>query len=315
MLRAPITPMKPIQINPRELVSAITRIGSQTDSVVLLDCVEQAPDARWTSASSRLPFPGAANDDRGFARILQNVQLEDGKTYEKVLQTHPRRLPHGAIIGRCQNLTVPQAGAEFRANIGFLKGAEASDGVYFEVWAEFPEFEGTLVRRSYHKPYSEYLIHGFQQDLSRFRGLTGSIALTVEAGSESSTQDWAVWVEPKVVSLEHEYAFASFVGCAIGSGRNGNRLLNAWGGKSDLLYGDLSLHLEFAHVRSELPLRLDSHGEGQFIGAKQLGSIRPGTTATSHTIHRTRLGRWTEQIIFNGTYLGEISYTVNNVGE
>jgi len=282
---------------------------------IVADFLARAPEAEWTNAYERLPFPGDPSDERGFARLIENAQLEDGKVYNPVLQTHPQWQRHGIIVGRYRGVTLPEDGAEFRAGIGFLEGATASDGVYFEVRAEFPGYSGIPVRREYHKPYKNYVIRDFVQDLSRFRGKKGTIVLSVDAGGKSSAQDWAVWVKPQLVSMESEYKFATFVGGAVGSGRSGNRLLNAWGGQSEQLYGNITLYLLFANLDSVFPVEIQSYHEDQFMGTTKLGTVKPGRSELWKTFSRTLQGLWREQVIFNGTYVGDLRYNISKVGE
>jgi hypothetical protein len=159
------------------------------------------------------------------------------------------------------------------------------------------------------------MINAFSQDLSLFRGMKGTLALAVEAGEKSSTQDWAVWVKPRLVSLKNEYTFASFVGGSIGSGRSGNRLLNAWGGKSGHLYGNVVLYLAFAHVQTDYSIQIDSYYQDQFMGTTNLGTVRAGQKELWYSLPRTREGSWRESVVFNGTYVGDLRYTISRIGE
>ncbi len=285
------------------------------ESSIFFDFIKEAPSAKWTSPWKVLSFPGDSSNANGFARIIDNTALEDKRTYRRVLQTHPQWQPRGRIIGRFSNISIPSHGAEFRAEIGYLKGAEKSDGAYFEIWGEFPQYHGIQLRREYHKKYSNSLINAFSQDLSHFRGMKGTVALTVTAGEKSSTQDWAVWVKPRLVSLENEYTFASFVGGAIGSSRSGNRLINAWGGKSGHLYGNVVLYLAFAHIRSDYSIQIDSYFQNRFMGTTNLGIVRTGQKELWHSLPRTQEGEWRESVVFNGTYVGDLRYTISKIGE
>jgi hypothetical protein len=281
----------------------------------VLDVMAKAPQAKWTNAWLVLGFPGDAGDSRGFARFVEQARLEDGKVYPKVLETHPHWQPRGLITGRYANVRIPESGAELRAGIGFLEGASGSDGVYFSVRGEFPGYSGNDVRREYFKTYDKYLIADFSQDLSRFKGLEGTLIISVDAGTKSAGQDWAVWLEPKIVSFENEYKFASFVGGGVGSGRDGGRLLNAWGGKSGQLYGTVTLYLLFANIDMDYSVRIESYYGGQYMGARDLGTIKAGQSEMWQTLQRTNLGEWRERIIFNGTYVSDLRYTIAKGGE
>ncbi len=285
------------------------------ESDIIYDFVKEAPTAKWTNAWKVLSFPGSDSDEEGFVRVLNNAKMENTNSYRHVLQTHPHWQPRGRIIGRYPDITIPEQGAEFRAEIGFLEGSQKTDGVYFEILSEFPDYNGIPLRRGYHKKYSEYLINDYSHDLSLYRGMTGTIALSVDAGEKSSSQDWAAWVNPRLVSLKNEYAFASFVGGAIGSKRNGKTLLNPWGGKSGQLFGNVVLYLAFANVNSNESIKIDSYFNDQFMGTTDLGTVTAGQKELWHNLQRTQEGAWRERIIFNGTYVGDLRYMISKAGE
>lgn len=277
---------------------------------VIVDFFARAAQAKWTNAWKVLPFPGSQGDSNGAALPLEKATLEDGREYARVVEMQPHSQPHGIVVGRFPAVPVPTAGAELRATLGLLQGAQGSDGIYFEVRGEFDGYHGIPVRREYHKPSDGHVAEGFRQDLSRFGGRTGTVVLSVNAGETSATRDWAAWVEPKLVSLDNEVRFASFVGGAVGSQRDGNRLLNAWG---EFLYGDIMLYLLFANVDQEYSLRIDSYCDGQSMGTSQLPSVKAGQSEVWVPLARTRKGRWRERIIFNGGYEGDIRYTISRM--
>ena len=286
-----------------------------TPPKIIYDFIAKASQAKWTNASTELDFPGDPPEKNGFARTLENAKLEDGKSYNKVLQTNPQLKPHGIITGRYANITIPASGAEFRAKIGFLEDAIDSEGVFYEVRGEFPGYSGILLRREYFKPYNKSLITDFSIDLSSFKGLKGTIILSVAAGKKPSDQDSAVWLEPQLVSLANEYKFASFVGGAVGTGRNENQLMNPWGGKSGYLYGDVMLFLLFANIDKEYDVRIDSYREDKFVGSTDFRKIKKDQTEIWQTLQRKQPGEWKEHVVFNGTYVAEIRYTISESGE
>ncbi|HNX98498.1 MAG TPA: hypothetical protein PKK12_12530, partial [Candidatus Aminicenantes bacterium] len=155
----------------------------------------------------------------------------------------------------------------------------------------------------------------FRQDLSRFAGLRGMIILSVNAGKKSAEQDRAVWVEPRLLSPEGEPKFASFVGGAVGSSRNGSQLVNAWGGKSGGLLGSVVLYLRFANVDRPYPVRIESYRGESFVSARDLGTVDPACQEIWQTLARDVPGEWRERIILNGTYVGDLRYTASQGGE
>jgi hypothetical protein len=165
---------------------------------VLADFVEKANLAEWRTGtpSTDISFGGATNDANGFACYRTSVKLEDGDTYAKVLETHPKWVANGWIDGFYPVLTVP-SGAWFVADVGFINGATGTDGVTFRVWfwqdgSDIPnvlddvdaEYDGDMDR--------------LEINLASIVGRTGRIGLQVLAGP-SSSQDWAVWANAKMI--------------------------------------------------------------------------------------------------------------------
>src|SRR5262245_56923371 len=110
-----------------------------------IDLLEPATKASWITATlgsdghstvgdTAIAFGGNSSDAKGFAR-RQTVTAEDGKSYD-ALWTHPKWVAKGTIKGFLPWKTLP-AGAVFVAQVGFVKGADASDGVRFSVWAHY----------------------------------------------------------------------------------------------------------------------------------------------------------------------------------
>jgi hypothetical protein len=306
----PVVPTKPVP--PKTEPGAPPEIAVPVASIELL---QKASEAKWTNGSQDLAFFGEASSRKGFVRYVENAQLENYIVAHKALETCPQLQPGGFIEGRIANVTIPESGAEFHASIGFLKGSKDTEGVFFEVRGEFPDYRGIPIRREYFKPYNESLVNDFVQDLSRFKGLKGTIVLSVTAGLESSEQNWAIWVEPRVVPLEKAGKGPVFVGGAVGSGQDGNKLLNAWGGKAGTLYSDVAVYLLFANVDKAYTVRLDSYRNGMFVGSTDFGNIKKDQTEIWQTLYRTMQGEWRERVMLNGAYAGDLRYTVSKSAE
>ena len=276
------------------------------EGIPAVDFLQSAPAARWSNGDEAIPFGGNDGDERGF--VLYRAGAPG-----LLLETHPRWVDGGRIIGRYANITIPRGGAEFRADIGFLPRATYTDGVYFEVRAEFPGAENSVpLRRAFYKEYADARLSGFRQDLSRWRGRTGTILLSVDTG-ETSAQDWAVWARPRLVAATNTApaGATTFVGGAVGTGRRGDHLLAPWGGKSNGLQGNLVLYLEFAGVDGETHVRVESLFEGVPAGPTRMDTLRKGQTRLWHDIGpRPRAGGWAERVFLNGKYAGDVRYTV-----
>ena len=173
---------------------AVTAQPSLVSAVAPPDFLAGAAQAQWANdRGERLPFPGRPDDSWGFVRVL-SAELEDGRSYGSVLQTHPRWAAGGRIDGRYRIPVVP-ANSEFKSTIGFLEGADGTDGVTFEVmfWQENRGESLARVQKSY-----DGRLRTITADLSRYAGQSGSLELRVGAGA-SAGRDWAVWVGPQII--------------------------------------------------------------------------------------------------------------------
>jgi hypothetical protein len=160
------------------------------------DLLEKAPEADWYS------YPGMEHglwnvgleDPRGFACYRTNITLENGNTYTKVLETHPKWVSSSYIEGKFSNIIEIPEGARFKAEVGFIQGATGTDGVEFEV-IFYESFVGHPIAYA-HSTYDGAL-DSLDCSLDSLTGKKGVIIMTVFA-SGSSGQDWAVWVNPRI---------------------------------------------------------------------------------------------------------------------
>lgn len=172
------------------------QVSIVVDTVV--NFVDKANLAEWKTGSPEtdISFGGSTGDTNGFACYRTSVKLEDGDTYSKVLETHPKWVGNGWIHGFYPVMTVP-LGAWFVADVGFINGASGSDGVTFRVWfwQEGSDIPNVLdyVNAEYDGDLDELNIN-----LASIVGRTGRLGLQVLAGS-SSGQDWAVWANAKMI--------------------------------------------------------------------------------------------------------------------
>ncbi len=155
--------------------------------------VTNADKAHYSSGAGSLPWPGAGNDDRGFARWVSNAQLEDGTTASKVLEMHPQWVNNGLIEGAFTDVYysgyVVQAGDHFKATVGLLAGANAGN-VRFRVMLRPQGGTNTWIA-SVTDSYDGNL-KTIDKSLNAWAGKKIDFILRVEANG-SSSQDWAVW--------------------------------------------------------------------------------------------------------------------------
>ncbi|RLF92470.1 hypothetical protein DRN52_07950, partial [Thermococci archaeon] len=169
--------------------------------LVVLDMVKKAPTATWQAGGpsgwKNIDFGGPDTDPDGFAMYKYNVKLNDGKTYSKILETHPKWEDYGWILGGYKNVYLPKGSAVFRAKVGFIKGGEAGDvRLLFYLWNEAEnkvEYTALNTYLSYGdgvKTYSASIP-------SQYLGKSWTLVLYVGAWgkiSTSSGQDWVAWV-------------------------------------------------------------------------------------------------------------------------
>ena len=175
--------------NEKQVSIAVETVVNYTDKANL---------AVWKTGTppTDISFGGAINDSNGFVCYRTSVKLEDGDTYAKVLQTHPKWVASGWIEGFYPEVTVP-LGAKFVADVGFLDGASGTDGVKFRVWFWQSGVDVPSVLANKDATYDGDL-DSFDIDLAGIVGRSGRIGLQVLAGA-SSGQDWAVWANARMI--------------------------------------------------------------------------------------------------------------------
>ncbi len=156
------------------------------------DLYSEAAKAQWRSGAGVLPCPGSAGDARGFVRPLEKGKLHTGNAAIQLLQTHPQWVDKGYVAGFYPAMVLaPQV--HFKAVIGFLQGANASDGATFMVQV----YENGRYQRVFRRTIRSDRYANVDVDLSRWSGKKINLVLRVDAGN-TSTQDWAVWVKPRL---------------------------------------------------------------------------------------------------------------------
>jgi hypothetical protein len=178
-----------------ELVE-VPSVMERYDPNLVYDFIDEAPNADWQTNRGYIDFGGELNDDRGFATYRYDITLEDGLTYSKVLETHPAWIDDGSIMGWFLGVSIPAEGARFTAKVGFIDGLTRTDGVRVGIW--FYEEGGDSWNVFGHRYYNDGVLDIINIDLDPYAGKTGIMQLYVDAEG-TSTQDWFVWVNPKIV--------------------------------------------------------------------------------------------------------------------
>jgi WD40 repeat protein len=172
-----------------------------------VDLLFQAQDARWQNGDGIILRFGQDSKSLGAALFESNVVLEDGKTYEKILFTHPQWKRNGELKGFFPVITVPEQGGKLFLTAGFRQGATGTDGVTFiaQFIDQRPDNRGVRVRGdmptrslgSFRALYNGRL-ESTEIDLAPVAGRMGMIVLGVLAGN-TADNDWAVWTEARLV--------------------------------------------------------------------------------------------------------------------
>jgi hypothetical protein len=148
-----------------------------------------------------LTCPGSPSDSDGFVRQLGPAfSLEDGRTAVRSIETHPTWQTDGYIVGRFSLYTLGvtiQSGDRFVAEVGFMSGASAGRARFRVIYDPDPIEPGTVYELANIVDDYDGQLQEIWVDLSAHAGGTGEISLRVDALG-SSSQDWAVWVEPHI---------------------------------------------------------------------------------------------------------------------
>lgn len=156
------------------------------------DFYSKAKNAKWRSGAGALPFPGAPNSNKGFVRRLAKGTLNSGNAAINLLQTHPEWKKGGWVEGQFP-LMILGENLHFKSVVGFLKGANRSDGAVFQVYVkENNKYYRVASSRVTAKTYKT-----IDADLSKWAGKKIQLVLRVRSGN-SADQDWAVWVKPRL---------------------------------------------------------------------------------------------------------------------
>ena len=172
---------------------------------VVYDFAKRADMATWKSGPPpmNLFFGGAVTDETGYARYRSDKKLEDGTGPQRVLQTRPKWVDGGWIQGTYYEMHsgmfgkwyIVQPGERFFARVGFLEGAYDGN-VTFRVMIRPEGGNNTWIAtesKSYGSP-----IKTIDVPLEPWIGKKADFILEVQA-NESSEQDWACWVEAKII--------------------------------------------------------------------------------------------------------------------
>ena len=158
------------------------------------DLYQNANQATWKSGAGALKFPGSSYDRQGFVLTTPNGTICPDNKAKNLLETFPQWIKNGTIEGRYPQMVLGN-NFKFKAVGAMLKGSTNSDGVIMSVGI----FYENRIYRVLRKRITCNGYENFEIDLSSWAGKKIQILLQVNAGN-TSTQDWAVWVYPRLTN-------------------------------------------------------------------------------------------------------------------
>lgn len=174
------------------------------ESGVRLDFLARAKDADWSSGTEPVDFAnpghmdiaygGPDTDEDGFVLIKDAVKLESGKTSGKILQTHPKWVDDGYIVGKYPAYEVGP-GDYVKGQLGFIALEDGSCGVgdvVFEIYYAKDDDSSTRERLGQWSKACDGQLLTIQLSLADLKGESVHFYLVVLADGPS-TQDWAIW--------------------------------------------------------------------------------------------------------------------------
>jgi len=173
-------------------VKVVIPVTPTPTAVMHFNFLDKAPGAEWRNATTPLPWGDPNDDSPGVAAYLENIKLENGKTYSKVLATYPQRITDGVITGLFASYTV-QDGDHFRATIGFGKSCGVGK-VKFQL--NYKEGDTLVNLREWSESCDGKLLD-VDVDLSTLVGKTVQFMLAVTTDG-SPDDDNAIWVAPRI---------------------------------------------------------------------------------------------------------------------
>jgi hypothetical protein len=160
------------------------------------DFLEKYCDAEWENESQNLPCPGTDGANKGFVIVLNSPKMENSKTQNKGLITHPQMIKDGLITGKYPGFTI-QSGDRFQATINCLYKANDCNMIFK---LQYQIGNGAIQTLGQWNEIYEGLSYAVNIDLSALNGQKVKFILTVLANG-SAHEDYALWIAPRITRL------------------------------------------------------------------------------------------------------------------
>lgn len=152
-------------------------------------------EADWHNKDKDLPCPGVNNSSDGFAIVIADPKMEDGKVRGAGLLTHPQMIKNGWITGRYPAVNI-RTGDRFRALIGCLYKANDCN-MTFKLEYQIGQEPLKLLGQWQEVYEGEY--YAVDLDLSFLSGKKVRFLLTTLANG-SSHEDYGLWINPRITT-------------------------------------------------------------------------------------------------------------------
>ena len=171
------------------------RVQGSTYSVY--DFARRLCEAAWMNNNRDLPCPGDDGDAKGYAVLVEDVALENGKPQDDPgLLTVPKDVYNGSIAGQFPAIRI-RDGDHFLARAECAHGAHACN-VIFSLYYQMSG--GTIKSLGHWNEAYEGKFYPIDLDLSALAGKDVKFILSVTTNGPSS-EDRAVWVGPRITRL------------------------------------------------------------------------------------------------------------------
>ncbi|MFN2235951.1 MAG: NBR1-Ig-like domain-containing protein, partial [Anaerolineales bacterium] len=174
------------------------------ESGVRFDFLSQAKNADWGSGVEPVDFANPGHQDIayggpdtneiGFVMIKDAVKLENRQTSGKILQTHPKWVDNGYIIGRYPAYKVGP-GDYIKGQLGFIALPDGTCGageVVYEIHYTIDGDLGTRTRLGRWPKECDGRLLSIELSLADLKGENVDFYLVVLADGPFA-QDWAIW--------------------------------------------------------------------------------------------------------------------------
>jgi hypothetical protein len=171
---------------------------------VMFDFLAVADEGDWgtgtgdvdfaTPGDTDIDYGGPDTDANGFAMVKDDQKLEDGGTSGVILETHPKWVDNGYVVGRFPPYKVG-AGDYIKGRLGFIAFDDGSCGVGdadFQIYYTLGDDIGSLTKLGEWNETCDGDLTKINIGLSTIKGKTVRFYLVVSANGVS-TQDWTIW--------------------------------------------------------------------------------------------------------------------------